>query len=60
MKLKALHFERKSPLDVFNTPSGDFCSIQEIFPISPFYGSGIEPPPQKEMFNFHDMVGNGS
>jgi len=32
MELKALHFERKSPLDVFNTPSGDFRSIQEIFP----------------------------
>jgi len=36
MELKALHFERKSPLDVFNTPSGDFRPIQEIFPIFRF------------------------
>ena len=33
MEFKALHFERKSPLDVSHTPSGDFRPIQEIFPI---------------------------
>ena len=35
-EIYALHFERKSPLDVFNTPSGDFRPIQEIFSIPEF------------------------
>ena len=48
MEFKALHFERKFPLDVSHTPSGNFRPIQEIFPILSFCKGGIEPPSQKK------------
>ena len=49
MNLDALHFERKSPLDVSHTPSGDFRPIHEIFPIPCFPWLASSKPKKRDV-----------
>ena len=51
MEFIFLRFVPKSPLDVSHTPSGDFRTIQEIFPIFMFHKGGIKPPLVKKGTN---------